>query len=187
MKIWEDDDQVGSEGNGKEHEQYGGGDDYEIEAEPWWRDPVTIPRREFLYGRHLIRKDVSATIGAGGRAKTTYCLFEAIEMVTARNLTTGKALPHEPLHVVYFNAEEDQDELDRRVAAICKRYSVTEADLGGRLVVKSVRDRPLRLAILKRGTPMLNQPALNALTTVIKRNKADVFILDPWVSFHAVN
>jgi len=154
MKIWEDDDQVGAEGNGKEHEQYGGRDDYEIEAEPWWRDPATIPRREFLYGRHLIRKDVSATIGAGGRAKTSYCLFEAIEMVTARNLTSSKALPHEPLRVVYLNAEEDQDELDRRVAAICKRYSVTEADLGGRLVVKSVRDRPLRLAILKRGTPM---------------------------------
>jgi len=75
-------------------------------------------------------------------------------MVTARNLTSSKALPHEPLRVVYLNAEEDQDELDRRVAAICKRYSVTEADLGGRLVVKSVRDRPLRLAILKRGTPM---------------------------------
>src|SRR5262249_39067536 len=75
MKIWEDDDQVGAEGNGKEHEQYGGGDDYEIEAEPWWRDPATIPPREFLYGRHLVRKDISATIGAGGRAKTTYCLF----------------------------------------------------------------------------------------------------------------
>jgi len=45
MKIWEDDDQVGAEGNGKEHEQYGGRDDYEIEAEPWWRDPATIPRR----------------------------------------------------------------------------------------------------------------------------------------------
>jgi len=86
-----------------------------------------------------------------------------------------------------LNAEEDQDELDRRVAAICKRYRVTEADLGARLVVKSVRDRPLRLAIVKSGTPTLNQPALNALMTVIKRNKADVFILDPWVSFHAVN
>src|SRR5436190_7374605 len=139
---WKDDDQVGAEPNGKEHEHYSGGDGCEIEAEPWWRDPGTIPPRKFLYGRHFIRKDISATIGAGGRFKTSHSLFEAIEMVTARNVTTGKALPHEPLRVVYLNAEEDQDELDRRVAAICKRYGVTEADLGARLVVKSVRDRP---------------------------------------------
>jgi hypothetical protein len=54
-------------------------------------------------------------------------------------------VPHEPLRVVYLNAEEDQDELDRRVAAICKRYGVTETDLGGRLVVKSVRCKPCYL------------------------------------------
>jgi hypothetical protein len=52
---------------------------------------------------------------------------------------------------------------------------------------KSVRDRPLPLAILVRGVPTLNRPALVALATLIKRKKADVFMLDPWVSFHAVN
>jgi hypothetical protein len=156
-----------------------------LECEPWARDPATIPPREFLYGRHFIRKNIGATIGAGGRFKTSHGLFEAIEMVVGRNLTTGEQ--HDPLRVLCLNAEEDQDELDRRVAAICQRYDISEEQLGGRLFVKSVRDRPLRLATPMRGVPTLNRPALEALAALIERKKADVFMLDPWVSFHAVN
>jgi AAA domain len=159
----------------------------ELECEPWSRDPATIPPREFLYGRHFIRKNIGASIGAGGRFKTSHGLFEAIEMVVGRNLTTGEELPAGPLRVLCLNGEEDPDELDRRVAAICQRYDVIEADLGGRLFVKSIRDRPLRLATLVRGVPTLNRPALEALAALIERKKADVFMLDPWVSFHAVN
>jgi hypothetical protein len=158
-----------------------------IEAEPWWRDPVTIPQREFLYGKHYIRKNIGASIGAGGRLKTTHSLFEAVEMASGRNLTTSELLPSGALRIACLNAEEDQDELDRRVAAICKYYRVTESDLGSRLIVKSLRERPLRFGTLVRGVAVLNSPALDALAELIKRHSADVFMLDPWVSFHAVN
>ena len=80
--------------------------DYKIEVSPWWRDPATIPPREFLYGRHLIRGAISATVGAGGRAKTTHDLFESVEIATGRNLTTGEPLPQGALRLVYLNAEE---------------------------------------------------------------------------------
>jgi hypothetical protein len=159
----------------------------EIDVEAWWRDPSTIPPREFLYSRHYIRRNIGASIGAGGRLKTTHSMFEAIEMAVGRNLTTGEPLPAGPLRVLCLNAEEDQDELDRRVAAICQRYDISQADLGGRLFVKSVRDRPLRLATFAQGAATLNQPILAALAKLIERCKADVFMLDPWVSFHSVS
>jgi hypothetical protein len=158
-----------------------------LEVEAWWRDPSTIPPREFLYNRHYIRKNIGASIGAGGRLKTSHSMFEAIEMAVGRNLTTGEPLPAGPLRVLCLNAEEDQDELDRRAAAICQRYNISEADLGGRLFVRSVRDRPLRLATLVQGAATLNRPALEELTKLIEQNRIDVFMLDPWVSFHAVN
>jgi hypothetical protein len=161
--------------------------DGDIDLEPWWRDPATIPRRQVLYGGHYIRKNIGATIGAGGRLKTTYSLFEAVEGTLGRNLTTGEPLPSGPLRILDLNAEEDQDELDRRVAAICQRYEISEADLGGRLFVKSVRDRPLRLATLVQGVATLNQSTLDWLTKLIERKRIDIFMLDPWVSFHAVN
>jgi hypothetical protein len=157
-----------------------------IELKPWSRDPATIPPRQFLYGRHLIGKNIAATIGGGGRFKTSQAIFEAVEMTVGRNLTTNTPLPHAPLRVMVLNAEEDQDELDRRAAAICQRYDISTADLGGRLFIKSVRDRPLRFATMLKG-PTLNRPALEALTKLIEQHSIDVFMLDPWVSFHAVN
>jgi hypothetical protein len=160
---------------------------FTIEAAPWWRDPATIPKREFLYGTHYMRKAMGASIGGGGRLKTTHSLFEGVEMACGRNLTTNEPLPTRPLRVAILNAEEEQDELDRRVAAICKYYNVTEADLGQYLIVKSMRAQPLRFATLVRGVAVLNPPALDALADLIKRHSADVFMLDPWISFHSVN
>jgi hypothetical protein len=58
-------------------------------------------------------------------------------MVTARDLTTGKALPHEPLRVVYLNVEEDQDELDRRVAAICRWSCCSSHELARRELIEA--------------------------------------------------
>src|SRR5262249_55347890 len=98
----------------------------EIQCEPWWRDPATIPPREFLYSRHYIRKNISASIGAGGRLKTSSALFEAVEMAVGRNLTTGEPNPSGPLRALFLSGEEPQDELDRRVAAICQRYEITK-------------------------------------------------------------
>jgi hypothetical protein len=158
-----------------------------LEVEAWWRDPASIPPREFLYGKHYIRRNIGASIGGGGRLKTSFSLFEAVEMTVGRNLTSGDQTVGRPLRVLFLNAEEEQDELDRRVAAICQRYRIGEADLGGRLFVKSVRDRPLRLATLVKGVPTLNEPVLEALAKLIERRQADVFMLDPWISFHAVN
>ena len=112
---------------------------------PWWVDPATIPPRQFLYDRHYIRRAIGATIAAGGRGKTTLSVFEAVTMASGRDLVTGKPLPGGPLRVWLLNGEEDQDELDRRVAAVCQRYRVTQTDLGGRLFVQSVRTRQVSL------------------------------------------
>jgi hypothetical protein len=159
-----------------------------VEVEPWWRDPSTIPRRQFLFGQHYIRGTIGATIAAGGRGKTTLGLFEGVSMAIGRDLMTGEALPRGPLRVLVLNGEEDQDELDRRVAAICQRYEISQSDLGGdRLFVMSVRDRPLRLATMVKNVATLNHDALVVLAWLIEKNGVDVFMLDPFVSFHGVN
>ena len=159
-----------------------------LECEPWWRDAATISQRVFLHGKkHFARKNIGATIGAGGRLKTTQGLFECIEFAVGRDLITKEELPGGPLRAAFLNAEEDQDELDRRTAAICQCYSITEADLGGRLFVKSVCDRPMRFATLVEGVPTLNQEALEQLTNFIQHRQLDAWMLDPWISFHSVN
>lgn len=79
-----------------------------LDCEPWWRDPTTIPQRAFLQGKkHFARKNIGASIGAGGRLKTTHGLFECIEMAVGRELTTKAELPGGPLRAALLNAEED--------------------------------------------------------------------------------
>ena len=65
----------------------------EITATPYpWPDPASIPPRQCLYGRHYIRGNIGATIAAGGRAKTTLGLTEAIGQAAGRNLIAGTQL-----------------------------------------------------------------------------------------------
>ena len=152
----------------------------------WWRDPATIPPRRFLYGRHYIRGAIGATIAAGGRGKTTLSVYEAVTMAAGRDLMTGQPLPGGALRVWLLNGEEDQDEMDRRVAALCQRYGITEADLGGRLFVQSVRDHPIRVAVMKGGSPAVDEAVIGYMVKFIKDNRIDVFMADPLVSFHSV-
>jgi hypothetical protein len=84
------------------------------------------------------------------------------------------------------DGEEDQEELDRRVTAICQHYGVTETQCGGRLFVQSVRDKPIRLAHMVDNAPTLNRVALDQLEAEIRANQFDVFMLDPLISFHSV-
>jgi hypothetical protein len=150
-----------------------------------WRDPKTIPSRQFLFGRHYIRKTIGATIGGGGRGKTTLGLLEFVGMAHGRNLLTGDESA--PLRAWYLNGEEDQDELDRKVAAICKRYDISERSCGGRLFVQSVRDKPLRLASVGRNNaPTLNRALLDQIEDEIRTKRIDVFGLDPLISFHSI-
>jgi AAA domain len=94
-------------------------------GDPWWRDPTTIPPRAFLYDRHYSRRNIGATIAAGGRAKTTLSVYEALSMAVGRDLSTRLELSSGPLRVWLLNGEEDQDELDRRIAAACQHYGVS--------------------------------------------------------------
>ena len=148
-----------------------------LPAESWWRDPDAIPKREWLYtGKHYMRGDISATIAPGGLAKTTRGVQEAVDMAANYGL-----------RVLLLNGEEDQDELDRRIAATCAYYGKTRDDLGCRLFAVSCRAKPPRFAITgERGVVQLNQGALDELEAFIKDNKIDAFMLDPLISFHRV-
>ncbi len=153
--------------------------------QPWGRDPATIPPRQFLYNKHYIRGAVGSTIGAGGRAKTTLSCEEAVSMAVGRDLMTGEPLKSGSLRVWMLNGEEVQDEIDRRINGVLQHYNIQVADLGGRLWAHSVRDCPMRIAAMVKGGVVITN-VVDQMVTFIKRNRIDVFMIDPLVSFHDV-
>jgi hypothetical protein len=157
-----------------------------ITATPYrWIDPSSIPPRQWLFDRHYIRKFVTATVAAAGVGKSSIALLDAVSMVCSRNLLTGANM--RPARVWYWNGEDPDEELNRRVAAIALHYGLGEADLGGRLFMDNGRDTKIKVAIDDRQRGItINRPDVDSVVAAIRQNDIDVCIFDPFVSIHAV-
>lgn len=157
-----------------------------IRASPYqWVDANKIPPRDILYGRHLFRKFLSATVAPGGLGKSSLEMVEALAMVTGRDLI-GES-PKGELRVWYWNGEDPQEELQRRIAAACLHYGITPEDLGGRLYVDSGRDTEIVIVRETRDGVQVAEPVVEAIIREIRTNGIDVLQIDPFVASHAVS
>lgn len=157
-----------------------------VSATPFqWKEPSTLPRRDFVYGTHLVRKYVSVTVSPGGLGKTSNSIVEALAMVTGKALL-GVPIP-KPLRVWLFNAEDPRDEMERRIIGAMLHYGITPEDIGGRLYLDTGREQDIVIAYEKRGTIEIAVPIVDSVVGQIKANGIDVFIGDPFVSTHGVN
>jgi hypothetical protein len=146
----------------------------------------SIPARPWVGWKHYLRRAVSATVAAPGRAKTSKDLLDAVSMAVGKDLLTGQEIPRR--RVLHLNAEEDQAELDLRVAAIRRRYGLKDSDYDGWLFVQSVIGQPLKFAFKDRTGAA--QPNVALVRNVIEQVKAlaiDVVQFDPLISFHKVS
>jgi AAA domain len=150
-----------------------------------WIEPVEIEPRQWLHGRHFIRKFLSATVSAGGIGKSSLELLDAVSMACGRDLVTGKQI--EPRSCWYWNGEDPLEELQRRVQAVALSYGLTDADLGGRLYLDSGRAQRIRVASDDRRHGItINRPLVDSLAATLQANRIDALILDPFVSTHGV-
>ena len=156
-----------------------------IAATPFaWIDPCTIPRREFVYGRHLIRQFVATTVAPGGVGKSSLGVVEALAM------TSGKALlgvsVERRLRVWLWNGEDPLEELQRRVMAAAIHYQLQPHDIDG-LFIDSGRVKPIVIGQQSRDGAVIAVPVVEAVKATIRANKIDVLIVDPFVSSHQVS
>jgi len=147
-----------------------------------WRDPFGIPPRPWLYGRHLIRKQVSVTVAPGGVGKSSLTICEALAMASGRELLGDWTAPG--LKVWLYNLEDPRDEMDRRIIAAMQHHHVGPDEVQGRLFLDTGRERTLSTAIQTREGVQIIQPELDALAKEIEAREIDVLVIDPFVSSH---
>ena len=153
-----------------------------IRATPYvWRDPETIPEREWLYGRTLLRGSLSLLVAPGASGKTALTVGMALALVSGRDLL-GQRIWKGPSRVWLWNLEDSADEMDRLIQAGCKYWGLTVDDLEGRLF----RDSALSGAglILADKVSGVRIPERDAFTAELAAKRIDVTILDPLVSAH---
>ncbi|MET4794442.1 hypothetical protein ABIF64_006620 [Bradyrhizobium japonicum] len=156
-----------------------------IHATPYvCRDPATLPLRQFVYGRVLIRKFVSIVIGHTGLGKSTLSVAESLSQVSAKALL-GIQVPS-PLRVWLWNLEDPQEETERKIEAARIHYRLSAEDIGDRLFVDSGRDQPLVIAEMTRNGAQIVRPVVDSLVAEIRARKIDIIKIDPFVSSHTV-
>ena len=142
---------------------------------------LEIPPRDFIYGNHYIRKFCSITASQGGLGKSTAILIECIAMALGRDLLGVK--PKSQNKVVYFNAEDPIDEIQRRVLACCDHFQIDQNDLIDRLYIASGRDSDLILAEGYEG--LIREDAFDKIKSFCIEQDIDVLALDPLANMTA--
>jgi hypothetical protein len=161
------------------------------------RDPMMVepftslpkgkhPPREWLYGHHMIRGFLTATVAPGGMGKSSLVIAEVLAIVTGRTDILGVTV-HGPRKVLYWCGEDPADELQKRFDAAKNHYGITDEDTGKRLFVMSGRDMGLNLAYHDRQDAKLNDEDIAALRALISELEIDLLILDPMASMHSIN
>lgn len=145
----------------------------------------TIPPREWLYGRALIRGYISMLVAPGGAGKSALTMAEVVAMATDQELLAGDA-PIKPLRVWYHNAEDDGLEMQRRLLATLTHHQVSHADLNGNVILTSGRDLPLMLARLGRDGPEIQRDTIERVVSECRRLGVDVLVLDPLGALHTL-
>lgn len=149
-----------------------------------WRDPSTLPRREWLYGHHLIRKFVSATFSPGGVGKSSLVMTEAMAMASGKSLL-GVPI-RKRLNVAYWNGEDPYEETERRAFACALHHGLGAEDLEGRFLLGSGRDDPLVIAEQTPSGTTILAPNIERVMETARACNLDVIVIDPFVSSHRV-
>jgi RecA-family ATPase len=90
-----------------------------------------IPEREWLVPSILIRRGITMLSGAGGVGKSLLCL--QLQVAAALGMPwLGIEMPA-PLTSFGFYCEDDEEEIHRRLADVCRHYGCTPGDLGDRV------------------------------------------------------
>lgn len=155
-----------------------------------WRDPATLPRRQFLYGFELRRRQVSATIAPGAAGKTTLKIGRAICMASGQE-KFGHRVWNGPHRVWLWNLEDELEEVEKTVHAFLKLWDMSHLDLGGRLFINgadSIGADGLKLAVEDNfGGFRVQRPVSEGLIAELKDKKIDYLDVDPFVSSHSID
>jgi hypothetical protein len=146
------------------------------------RDPDTLPRREWVYGKFLIRRELSATYAPGGVGKTSLLLVEALAITSGKPLLDTQ--PQSALRAWLWAGEEPEDELVRRIEAARKHYGIHQGTIGDRLFTDNGFGVPLAITKRCKDGAAICVPVVEALVEALVRRKIDVMLVDPFVSTH---
>lgn len=143
--------------------------------------PVLDDLRPRLVHGLLMDGQVTLLAGKGGGAKSLLTLHAAISIAAGKPFLHWDALTRSS-KVLMLNAEDDIDELRRRLLSTCKMLNIIPDVLAERIIVLQVPN----LVLFERGEDGLGRTKLHGtLTRLLREHEFGLLIADPLVETHA--
>lgn len=146
-------------------------------SSPWDEAPEGIPAREWIIRGLLIRRHISILVAPGGSGKSL--LSAQLAIALALGLPWGGWTPLKAEKVLLINAEDDGDEMRRRIHAACRVMGVNPRDLVGRLFIA---DDPRSIVVAKTSKEkvVLATPLADAIKKTVEEQGIGVVFVDPF-------
>jgi hypothetical protein len=90
------------------------------------------------------------------------------------------------LRVWYHNAEDDRDEMQRRLAGVLINFGLTHADLNNNLILSSGRDMNVSLARQTTSGPEISPGVVDGIVDQANALNVDVIVFDPLGAMHTL-
>lgn len=162
----------------------------EAEAAAWptlydFFDEAALEPRQWVYGKHYLRRFVSVLASAGGIGKTSMQIVEALAICTGKPLLGEEV--KEQCNVWIINLEDPMDEMQRRILAAMRHYGITPDEVRGKLFVDAGRDFALTFAVQTREGVTPNVALVDHLIKRIPELQIGAVFIDPFVGAHQIN
>ena len=148
-------------------------------------DATELAPRQWIYGRHYLRRFVSVLASAGGIGKTSLQIVEALAICTGRPLL-GEDI-NESCPVWLINLEDPIDEMQRRILAAMQHYGITPDEIRGRLFLDAGREFRLKFATQTKHGIIPNGALIEHMNAKIPERGIGAVFIDPFVASHEVN
>ena len=163
-----------------------GGDAAAFAPAPWtWRDPSTIPPRRWLLGGTLMRGYATLLAAQGGVGKTAVAISCALAVATGNHSIIGQHV-FEAGPAWLLTLEDDEGEIERRIAAAMIAHNVAAPAIDGKLFVNDATERPLLLAEPDVDGAVILGADVGRLIAGIRAHRIVLTIIDPLVNAHAL-
>ncbi|MGY4351233.1 hypothetical protein ACVWXM_007726 [Bradyrhizobium sp. GM7.3] len=140
------------------------------------------PPREWLLGNQFCRRFLSGLLAPGATGKTALRTLQYLALATGRPLTDQHVFKRS--RVLLLSMEDDDSELQRRLAAARIHHDIKPEDLKGWLFCATPKG--IRFADMKDGG-MVRGPLEAMLRQVISERRIDLVGLDPFVKLHGMD
>ena len=139
---------------------------------------AAIPVRDWVIPGLLLRRNLSVLVAPPASGKSLLTLQMAIAV--ALGMAWGGWFPRKPEKVLVINAEDDLDEMRRRLFAAARSMGVDQASLVDRVFLVDAPESIVIARMDARSKSVIRTPLIEQLVDIITQNGIGLVIADPF-------